>query len=96
MAGPHQAWIVPPQTLSTELTSFAVRTIDVDADEDAFVPGYEYHYMDESCDPPRLHSQIPEGFAGAPSEVDPTRADASPWLEKLPVIARFRRRLLGG
>ena len=42
--------------------------------------------------PPRLYSQIPPGFAGAASEVDPARADASPWLERLPVIREFRRR----
>jgi hypothetical protein len=65
-----------------------VRTVDVVADEDVFVPGYEYHYLEDGV----LYSQIPPGFAGAASDVDPTRADASPWLEKLPVIQEFRRR----
>ena len=91
IAGPHQVWIVPPQTLTTELSSYGVRTVDVNAHEDVFVPGYEYHYLDDSVDPPELHSQIPLGFAGKASEVDPMRADASRWLEQLPVIREFRR-----
>jgi hypothetical protein len=91
VAAPRHVWVVPPQALTVELSSYGVRTIDVSADEDLFVPGYEYHYMDDSEDPPRLYSQIPEGFAGEISHVDPARADASPWLEKLPVIRAFRR-----
>ncbi|HME73833.1 MAG TPA: hypothetical protein VKM54_28815 [Myxococcota bacterium] len=91
VAAPRHVWIVPPQALTIELSSYGVRTIDVSADEDLFVPGYEYHYIDDSEDPPRLYSQIPEGFAGKISTVDPARADASPWLERLPVIQEFRR-----
>jgi hypothetical protein len=91
VAGPRHVWIVPPQALTTELTSYGVRTIDVNVDDDLSVPGYEYHYLDESENPPRLYSQIPEGFAGEISEVDPARADASPWLEQMPVIQQFRK-----
>jgi hypothetical protein len=91
VAAPKQIWIVPPQALTIEISSYGVRTIDVCADEDLFVPGFEYHYLDDSEEPPRLYSQIPEGFAGDISEVDPSRADASPWLERLPVIREFRR-----
>jgi hypothetical protein len=87
VAGPRHVWIIPAQALTTELSSYGVRTVDVVADEDVFVPGYEYHYAEGG----ELYTQIPPGFAGAPSEVDPTRADASPWLEKLPVIQEFRR-----
>jgi hypothetical protein len=87
VAGPHHVWIIPAQTLTTELSSYGVRTVDVVADEDVFVPGYEYHYLEDGA----LYTQIPPGFAGAASEVDPTRADATPWLEKLPVIQEFRR-----
>ena len=47
---------------------------------------YEYHYLDETEDPPQFVSQIPEGFAGPQSEIDAYRADASPWLERLPVV----------
>ena len=94
IAAPKIAWIIPPQALTTEIMSYGVRTIDVHADEDAFVPGYEYHYMDEGHDPPQLMSQIPAGFAGAQSEIDPYRADASPWIDRLPVIREFRRVLL--
>ena len=94
VAAPRQVWIIPPQTLTTELMTYGVRTIDVHADEDLFVPGYEYHFLDESEDPPRLLSQIPPGFAGEASEVDASRADASPWIEKLPVVRSFRRKLL--
>ena len=89
VAGPRHVWIIPAQALGTELSSYGVRTVDVVADEDVFVPGYEYHYLEHGT----LYTQIPLGFAGAPSEVDPTRADASPWLEKLPVIQEFRRRI---
>jgi hypothetical protein len=93
-AGPRQAWIIPPQATTTELSSYGVRTIDVVADEALFVPGYEYHFLDDSQDPPVLYSQIPEGFVGAASEVDDARADASPWLDRLPVIQEFRRKVL--
>jgi hypothetical protein len=91
VAAPRHVWIVPPQALSVELSSYGVRTIDVWAEEDLFVPGYEYHYLDDSENPARLYSQIPEGFAGEMSAIDPARADASPWLERLPVVQEFRR-----
>ncbi|MBW2493710.1 MAG: hypothetical protein JRE43_03075 [Deltaproteobacteria bacterium] len=95
-AGPHSAWIIPPQTTAGNLTSYGVRAIDVIADEDLCIPGYEYHFMDHSEDPPVLVSQIPEGFVGATNGFDPTRADASGWIERLPVIQEFRRKLLKG
>jgi hypothetical protein len=94
IAAPRQVWIIPPQTLTTELTSYGVRTIDVEAAEDLFVPGYEYHFIDETVQPPELYTQIPEGFAGRASDVDPSRSDASPWLEEMPVIQRFRSQVL--
>jgi hypothetical protein len=93
-AGPRNVWIIPPQTTAANLTSYGVRAIDVIADEDLCIPGYEYHFVDDSEDPPVLVSQIPEGFAGAASEFDPSRADASPWLDRIPVIREFRRKLL--
>jgi hypothetical protein len=91
---PSHTWIIPPQTLGSELSTYGVRTVDVVADEDVFVPGFEYHFVDEDEDPPRLHSQIPPGYAGAASGLDPSRADASAWLDRLPVIREFRRRVL--
>jgi len=45
--------------------------------------------------PPELVSQIPTGFAGPTSDVDPSRADASPWIERMPVVREFRRIVLG-
>ena len=48
--------------------------------------------LDDS--PPVWMSQIPPGFAGPVSPVDEWRADASAWLERLPVIEEFRRRVL--
>jgi hypothetical protein len=93
-AGPRNVWIIPPQTTAANLTSYGVRAIDVIADEDLCIPGYEYHFVDDSEDPPVLVSQIPEGFAGAASEFDPSRADASPWLDRIPVIREFRRKIL--
>ena len=50
--------------------------------------------MDENEDPPRLHSQIPAGYAGKASEIDPSRADASAWIDRLPVIREFRQKVL--
>jgi hypothetical protein len=94
LAAPRHAWIVPPQATTTELSSYGVRTVDVVADEDLFVPGYEYHYVDTDEDPPVLVSQIPTGFVGATSELDATRADASAWLDRVPVIEEFRRRVV--
>ena len=94
MAGPRHVWIVPPQALTTELSTYGVRTVDVRADDDLFVPGYEYHFRDDSVDPPWEVSQIPSGFVGPQSPVDEGRADASPWLDRLPVIEEFRRKVL--
>ena len=92
---PRHVWIVPPQATTRELSSYGVRTVDVRADDDLFVPGYEYHYVEDQTDPPELVSQIPEGFAGPQTEFDPTRADASPWLDRLPIVREFRRIVLG-
>jgi hypothetical protein len=94
-AAPQRVWIIPPQTTAAHLTSYGVRAIDVIADEDLCVPGYEYHFLDTSRKPPQLVSQIPEGFAGAPNPFDPSRADASRWLDRLPVIREFRRKIRG-
>ena len=95
VAAPELVWIIPPQTLTTELTSYGVRTIDVNVDDDLCVPGYEYHFVDESTQPPQLHSQIPESFAGEPSDLDPARVDASAWTDALPATQDFRRQVLG-
>jgi len=94
LAGPLQVWIIPPQATTTELSSFGVRTIDVIVDDDMCVPGYEYHYLDDTVDPPVFYSQIPKGFAGPAGPHDPSRADASPWLDRMPVIQEFRRKVL--
>ncbi|QDV04544.1 hypothetical protein Poly30_00350 [Planctomycetes bacterium Poly30] len=96
IASPTHVWMNPPQTLTTKIMSFGVRTTHVSAVDEAFVPGYEFHFYDGTVDPPELHSQIPEGFEGEPSPIDPTRWDASPWNEKLPMIQEFRRVILGG
>lgn len=95
LAGRRHVWIIPPQALTTELSSFGLRLVDVAADEDLFIPGYEYHYVDQDAEPPALYSQIPKGYAGGPCEGDPNKADASPWLEALPIVQRFRREVLG-
>ncbi len=86
------AWMNPPQALTTELSTFGVRTLDANLPEEAFVPGIEYHYLDTTEDPPQLHTQIPQGFAGPNIELDPLRADASGWTHLLPAVAEFRRR----
>ncbi|MEE2673956.1 MAG: hypothetical protein VX466_09180 [Myxococcota bacterium] len=94
MAGPRNVWIVPAQATSSELSTYGVRTIDVVAADDLYVPGYEYHYMDETVDPPELVTQIPAGFAGAANPLDESRADASPWLDRLPIVKAFRRKIM--
>jgi hypothetical protein len=92
-AGPHHVWLANPQATTTQLSSYGVRTIDVAVDDDLCVPGMEYHYL-EGGDPPVFVTQIPDGYAGEPSPVDAWRADASPWLERLPVVRAFRREVL--
>ena len=81
-ASPTHVWLAPPQLLTTELSAYGVRTLDVLADEDVFLPAFEYHDDEES--------QIPPGFAGKPHVEHPDRADAAAWLEALPVIRAFR------
>ena len=95
LAGPRHVWIIPPQALTTELSSFGLRTIDVVADDDLFVPGYEYHYYEDTPTGPQLHSQIPPGFVGDICPVHEDKADASPWLDAISVIRKFRRHVLG-
>jgi len=94
LAAPRHVWIGSCQATTTELSSYGVRTIDVVVDDDLLVPGYEYHFVDGDGEEAELVSQIPEGFAGEPSETDPHRADASAWLDRMPVIREFRRRVL--
>jgi hypothetical protein len=94
IAGPHQAWIIPPQATSQTLTSFGVRAVKVAFDDDLCVPGFEYHYLDTNVDPPVQVSQIPPGYAGTQAALDPARADASAWIERLPVVREFRRVVL--
>ncbi len=89
--GPDQVWMIPPQAQDDELFSYGLRAIDAGIDDRACIPGYEFHYLEFEGDPDSLYSQIPPGFAGAASELDPDRADASPWNERLPVIQLFRR-----
>jgi hypothetical protein len=94
IAGPKHVWIIPPQATTTELSTYGVRTVDVVADEDLFVPGFEYHYFDEDADESEHFSQIPDGFAGRVSDQANDRADASAWLDPIPVIREFRRKVL--
>jgi len=92
----QDAVIIPPQATTTELSSYGVRTIDVVADDDLFIPGYEYHHYEENeFGEQELFSQIPPGFAGEVCELDDAKADASPWLDKIPIIQKFRRDVLG-
>jgi len=94
-AGPRHVWIGACQATTTALTSFGVRSVDAVVDEALLLPGYEYDLFDPSAGEPEVCRQIPAGFEGAPSEVDPQRSDTSRWLERMPVIQAFRRRVLG-
>lgn len=86
---PRQCWIIPPQAFSDEIMSYGVRTVDANADENLCIPGYEYHFEEEPGQPDSLYSQIPAGYAGEQSLIDPQRADTSPWNQKMPVIIKF-------
>jgi hypothetical protein len=90
-AAPRHVWIVPPQALTTTLSSYGVRVVDVFAAEQLFVPGYEYHYVADDIPEEERFSQIPAGYAGAPSDYNGDRADASAWLDALPLVREFRR-----
>ncbi len=92
MASPGHAWIGSCQATTTELSSYGLRTLDVEHDEDLLLPAFEYHFQDDDGE---WVTQIPKGFAGPQSETDPSRADASPWLDRVPVIQRFQREVLG-
>lgn len=95
VASPTHAFVNHPQTLTTALSTYGVRTVDVLGDEHAFLPGFEYHFLDDSLDPPEIYSQIPQGWAGDAGTHDSERADASPWIEQMPIIRQFRRKYLG-
>ncbi|MEM7453988.1 MAG: hypothetical protein AAF456_06485 [Planctomycetota bacterium] len=96
IAGTKHVWIIPPQATTTGLSSYGVRTIDVVADDDLFIPGYEYHHYEETANGTELYSQIPEGFAGEACPYDDAKADASPWLNRIPLIREFKRKVLRG
>ena len=86
--GQHHVWIIHPQALTTELSSYGLRTVDVNADDDISVPGYEFFDNDGSGE---VDDQIPAGYAGPVCPYDPDRADASPWNHRLPIVRAFRR-----
>ncbi len=91
VAGPHHVWLVHPQALTVELSSYGLRTVDVVADEDMCIPGYEFY---DNMGHGEIDDQIPPGFAGAVCPFDPDRADASPWNDRMPVVRKFRRAAL--
>jgi hypothetical protein len=93
-AGPRHVWLLPPQALTTELSSYGVRTISVQVDENLVIPGYEYHHYEDTSKGPVLYSQIPKGFAGDFCADDDAKADASPWLDQLPIVEQFRQQVL--
>ncbi len=86
--GPHHVWLIHPQALTIELSSYGLRTVDVNAHDDISVPGYEFFDNDGSGE---IDDQIPAGYAGQICPFDPDRADASPWNHRLPIISSFRR-----
>lgn len=86
--GPKHIWTIAPQSFTTELSSYGLRTVDVVADEDLGIPGYEF--FDNRGDG-EVDDQIPAGFAGPVCPFDPDRADASPWNDRMPIVMAFRR-----
>ncbi|MGB5256831.1 MAG: hypothetical protein WBN44_06220 [Woeseiaceae bacterium] len=89
VAGLDHVWIVSPQPFTTELSSYGLRTVDAIVDEDLLIPGFEFF---DNAGTGELDDQIPAGYAGDVCPVDPDRADASPWNERMPVIRSFRRK----
>lgn len=87
LKAPRHAWVASAQGTGAALSSFGVRCVDAVVDEDFLLPGYEYHFMEDG----ELHSQIPAGFAGEASPRDPHRADASAWLNRVPVLREFAK-----
>ncbi|MEM7081173.1 MAG: hypothetical protein AAF465_00330 [Pseudomonadota bacterium] len=92
MRAPNQSWIIPPQPIAIDLMSYGVHTVDANVDEKLCIPGYEYHFADP-LEVSGVFSQIPRGFAGASSTIDPQRADASLWTHAMPVMKRFHAAL---
>ena len=86
--GPRHTWLIHPQALTVELSSYGLRTVDVNADDDISIPGYEFYDNEGSGE---IDDQIPAGFAGDACPHDPDRADASPWNHRLPIVRAFRR-----
>lgn len=86
--GPQHVWLIHPQAFTVELSSYGLRTVDVNADDDISIPGYEFFDNDGSGE---IDDQIPAGYAGHPCPYDPDRADASPWNHRLPIVRAFRR-----
>ena len=61
---PLRLWNVGPSVFFDIAALAPGDPIDVLGDDDLCIPGYEYHFLDDSEDPPVMFSQIPEGFAG--------------------------------
>ena len=93
ITGLTQAWIIPPQPLDNLIISYGVRAVDAEIDDNLCIPGFEFHYLEFDDEPDSLYSQIPKGFVGPASEADPDRASASPWIEELPVMKKFRKHM---
>lgn len=91
VTGPNHVWIINPQAFTVELSSYGLRTVDAIVDEDLCIPGYEFF---DNAGTGEVDSQIPPGFAGPECAVDPDRADASPWNDRMPVIRSFRHSYL--
>ena len=92
-SAPRHAWIGACQPTTRDLTSYGVRSLDAEVDEELLMPGYEYHLVDEHGHVPAVTRQVPAGFEGVPSAIDPHRVDTSAWLDRVPVIEAFRRTL---
>jgi hypothetical protein len=88
IAGPHHVWLIHPQSLTVELSSYGLRTVDIIADDEMCIPGYEFFDNEGSGE---VDDQIPSGFAGPVCPYDPDRADASPWNDRMPIVRAFRR-----
>ena len=77
MAGPQQAWVIPPQATTTELSSFGLRTVDV-------IACYEAQLESEPSLEGRLVLEF-ECQAGRCGRARVIEDDRAQWLRILPV-----------
>ncbi|MBN3041300.1 MAG: hypothetical protein JW867_09225, partial [Candidatus Omnitrophica bacterium] len=94
LAAPNIFWVNPPQAAAGELTSYGVRPIDVNFDDNAFLSGLDYYEEPDPENSVAGFSQIPQGYAGKTNDILENLSDTSKWNDKLPHIRVFKRKFI--